>query len=221
MSFKDWVDVVTQIILVILGFGVFWQIKVAKDGLRTSCAREAAAMSVKLAKEFVEETIPQINIFFEKLDLKNFSFMPLAMKDFYMEEVRAFNLMHAKQFEATIGFFKANNDLRNDCIAILNSLEAFAMNFDKGVADEEVAFTALSQVYCNYVECFSPVLCSLRDPKSNFFTNVVSLYKLWSGKMVLKKLTLDKETIVDKFNEQLDKVKSDVKKMTPIGVVKK
>lgn len=82
----------------------------------------------------------------------------------------------------------------NPAIKALNGMEAFAVYFVKGAADETVAFPSAGKVFCDYVEALAPILVALIEKGKNEylisgpFENVVSLYKLWSVRVKRGKL---------------------------------
>jgi len=224
MSTKDQFDIITQIIFIILGFMVFWQIKIAKNDLRTKCKREACAISVELAKRFAEEIIPAISKFYTKVRDAKYELKPLSLKTFQKEEIDRLGHPAKKLYDEGVAFFESNPKLRSECIKILNSFEALSMNFIKRVADEDAAFTALHQVYCHFTERAFPVLCVLRDDKnSRFYENTLSLHKIWSNKMKIRGLELQRKSIEEQMNGKAKEIDSinysiDKEKITPIGV---
>lgn len=214
-NFKNGFDIFSQVAFLILGSMVFWQIRIAKKDLQIRSKRESGAVSTELANRFATEIIPEISEIHLKAKSKNHELKSLPLKNFYAEEYGRLKHQDKQVYDEGINFFKANADLSKDCTMILNSFEAFAMNFIKRIADEEVVFTALAQVYCNFVEKSFPILCATREEKKlNLYENTVALYKIWSKKIDKEKEKLSKGTNI---NEQGTNINEQLALLIPMG----
>jgi hypothetical protein len=86
-------------------------------------------------------------------------------------------------------------------IEILNEMEAFAVYFIKGAADETAAFPSTGKVFCASLETLAPILVVLRerakadDLSTGHFENAVGLYKLWFGRVQRDKLERDAKAL--------------------------
>jgi hypothetical protein len=222
MSFKEYVEIVSNIaqpLLVVLGCFVFAQIKLAKDDLRTRSKREAATAAAELAERYRKEILTAQSEYYKLVRSKNFSVTginleSLSIKDFYTEEVQDLSTEHKQYNNDLLAFFQSNRDAFNACQDVLNSLESFAINFTKGIADQEIVFTAISKSYCQFVERSFPMLCFLRHKDQfNFYENVVELYCEWSNMIKATGLTFKKNSI----NGELDKINTGKRLNAPIG----
>ena len=100
------------------------------------------------------------------------------------------------------------------CIEFTNNLEAFAMAFNKGLADESVVYESVARSYCDIVEELYLYYCMQRSDKhSGEYDNTISLYKKWRKRLQLPVLREAKKEI----DEQLDDVSEEDLIMTPIG----
>ena len=66
---------------------------------------------------------------------------------------------------------------------VLNRLEWFSMNFTSGLADEEVVYQSLHQVYLNSIKLFHFEI-SIRNKngaKDKYYCNIIELYNDWAG----------------------------------------
>lgn len=95
------------------------------------------------------------------------------------------------------------NKVKGDhLMSLLNEMEAFAIYFAKGAADEKVAFSAIGPVYCADVRNYAPLLVDFRR-KSNEglaigpFDNLISLYKIWSSRTRQTSLRAKAQLAVD------------------------
>ena len=87
------------------------------------------------------------------------------------------------------------------------------MNFVKGVADEDVVFSAFYQTYCKFIEKNFAIFCILRHKdKYNFYENTIDLYKIWSSRAKAQGLSIQQKSIM----LQLESINGG-KKITPIG----
>ena len=99
-----------------------------------------------------------------------------------------------------------NHDLRGECINILNNFEAIAINFTKGIADEQSLFTALAQPYCFFVRNNYAIICFYRKTKEDlFYTNTIDLYKVWSNRIIMKGLSLQSKGLKERLAEYSNK----------------
>lgn len=74
-----------------------------------------------------------------------------------------------------------------DTMGFLNGLEAFAIYFAKGAADEQVAYSAVGPLFCDWVESLAPLIIDLRagqhpSTTSGPFQNTVALYQTWAAR---------------------------------------
>jgi len=186
-NLNNWFDILgnfSQFLLVILGCFVLKQIQIAKNDLKIRCTRESVLRSVELSDMFAREIIPEISKFQRGTIDSN--------------------------YKLDIAFLNKNHELNKRCISILNSFEALSINFTKGVADESSVFTALSQVYCEFIRENSSFICFLRGKKLNIFTNMIELYKVWSNRISANGLLLQDKRIQERlaeFNNGNDKIK--------------
>ena len=204
---------VSQVALAILAGCALRQITVAKNDIKIRSQREARLLSMELGEKFAKEIVPAMNDYYNKIISKGFKFIQVGMDNFYKEDVEKFSPEERNIFELNVNFFKANKDLLDLSMHVLNLLEAFSMNFIQRVADEEAIFTAASQTYCDFVEKNFAVLCVLRNKdKYNYYENTVALYQVWSSRIKKKGLSIQHEGIM----VQLNKI-SNHNKITPIG----
>lgn len=227
MLFTDWSNVIgnfAEVILMVFGGMVFYQIKIAKDDLQTRCKRESAVASVELAGKFGKELIPLINRYYAKASSQGYILKKLSLKTFCIEEIQSLTPSEKQSYNESLDYFRTHPDFYKDCIEILNWLEVFSMHFTKGVANEDTLFTAAAQTYCKFVEDSFSILCYMRNKNTvNLFENTIELYNLWFAKMELNGLSLKKNGILEelqKINGGIIKKEVDSKIMLPIGVKK-
>jgi hypothetical protein len=75
-----------------------------------------------------------------------------------------------------------------DIVALLNSVEAFAIPFAAGVADEEVGFQETAVAYCALVEQQIGMVFLLRYRVGTRFESLVKVYDRWKSRLVAQDL---------------------------------
>ncbi len=81
----------------------------------------------------------------------------------YIDKDKAFSFIYSTIFE------------------ILNKLETMAMCFMADIAEEDIVYQSLHQVFFSYVEANYILICILNSNggKDKYYTNIIGLYKLW------------------------------------------
>jgi len=75
----------------------------------------------------------------------------------------------------------------NDIVACLNSLEAFAIPFAAGVADDEVGFQETAGTFCQIVEQLIGMVIVLRRTGARY-ESTVKVYDRWKSRLVAQDL---------------------------------
>jgi hypothetical protein len=154
--------------------------------------REATALAILQAEKFADIIIPAIEDLQRKIrETKkadgtptHFILRPIALNIFCSEEMKDQNYKIQEYYDEAIIFLEEQTEIRKDFTRILNRLEAFAMHFSHGSADEETVFSALSAVYCDFIEKAAVHLCSARDGNNTYvYGNTVNLYRSWRSRM--------------------------------------
>ena len=167
------------------------QLKIAKDDILIRSRREAVALAADRCERFAAT-----------VEILKPGFVGLLGP---VTKYPTWNLVNVRVQESSIGDSdKAKDWVKQVCgtpkmgnaLQILNTLEAFAIYFHSGAADEKTAFPVTSAVFCGYVECLFPILVSLRKGTENVhsgqFQNVVGLYERWAARR--KSISVDEQT---------------------------
>jgi hypothetical protein len=87
--------------------------------------------------------------------------------------------------EAAIAWWKAVPfDVQNDCISLLNALEAWAMYFTNALADEQIACGPCAPQYCSIVVQLYGYLLQVRtEQESGKFPNAIKLFRVWMPRL--------------------------------------
>jgi hypothetical protein len=82
---------------------------------------------------------------------------------------------------------------------VLNAMEAFALFFTQGVANEKAAFSAVGETFCNQVRKLAAALSMVNAGKDSY-RNLTELFFLWNDRLEAQKLSLEKDQISKKLN---------------------
>jgi glycine cleavage system pyridoxal-binding protein P len=87
-------------------------------------------------------------------------------------------------------------EVRVQIIDVLNMLETWAMVFNSGIADMEVAYQPTSDMFCRAVVQAYPMVIYVRATRaSDLFTNVEKLYLSWNGRKTAQELARQVHTL--------------------------
>ena len=91
---------------------------------------------------------------------------------------------------------KLDYDIKEMYFKNLNKLEYIAMNFVSDIADDEIVYNSLHQLFFSYVELNYFYIAALNSngKKDKFYMNIIELYKKWKNKYI-KDLIAEKNKI--------------------------
>jgi hypothetical protein len=97
-----------------------------------------------------------------------------------------------------------------------NLIEASAMRFIDGVADEQKAFMPLSSTFCHFVERTYYFYCSMRnkDDQLNRWAYTLKLYRVWSQRRIKFELDAKQQSLA----EALTAATKNATPVLPIGL---
>jgi hypothetical protein len=190
--------VATLGLMIIALFGL-QQLSIAKHDLHVRIMREAKSVAIaqceRVAKEIIPATMKYLELFAaSNIPLFDFGTTPL---DFKITD--AVFLERVKKWVGRIP-----QATQEQGVAVLNALEAWAMNFTQRIADSEVAFTPTSDIFCKTVVNLYPFLILLRaDNDPTLFSNVEELYRDWQGRKHASALKEQEKALA----EQLERIR--------------
>ena len=109
--------------------------------------------------------------------------------------------MYRLQYNTDLPFFMGSmfNDIYLLFTDNLNRLEYFSMNFIADIADDNIVYYSLHQVFLSYVEiCYFHIAeMNSKGAKDKYYTNMIELYKKWKKRYLeaVEKENKAKETI--------------------------
>lgn len=194
-------------ILTLLAIAGVIQLFITRKTLIINSKRDAANLAAQQIKDYSVRIIP-------KMTKYDFSLIKEKIEKTKIE-IGDFNVEYLVQ---KLGAKKVS-EVRNERLKflvlwldVLNSMEAFATYFTKGVADEEIAFSSIGRTYCYSVENYFFEIADCRNLKDdNSFQNIIDLYKIWKERLKKIQLTKEQEELMLKLH-QVNETKID-----PIG----
>lgn len=193
------VTAVSTLGLVFVAIFGLQQLRLAKHDLRIRSQREARSVAIAQCERFAKEIIPANAEYLEafaKLNIPIFDFQKAPLN------FQTTDAGFLKRAQVWVGGIPP--ETQSKCIAVLNMLETWAMNFNQRIADSEAAYRPASDVFCRTVVQLYPFLILLRasnDPE--LFSNIEELFADWQGRKRGRVLE-DQERVL---TEQLSRIR--------------
>lgn len=193
-------------VLAIFGALVIVQLRLTKKAIITNSKREAANLAANQIEIYNNQIIPLLNKLYFFTKEKELSDVNVKIGEFnctYLIKVLGkdeYKKLNKERIIIGIPFLR-----------VVNALEAFSMYFTKGVADEDIAFSAVGRTYCHSIEgMFFDIASCIKEDDSSF-QNMIELYQLWNDRLAKQKLTSEKIALMNKLDSINDN------KIQPIG----
>ena len=194
-------------ILALLATAGVIQLFITRKTLIVNSKRDAANLAAQQIRDYSERIIP-------KMTKYDFSLIKEKIEDPKIE-IGDFSVEYLNQKLGVTTVTKIRHERLKYLslwLDILNSMEAFATYFTKGVADEEIAFSSIGRTYCYSVENYFFEISDCRNLKDDYsFQNIIDLYKIWNERLKKIKLTKEQKELMHKLH-QVNETKID-----PIG----
>ncbi len=214
---------IAESIIAVCAVVALWQIKIAKEDIRTRSKREAVSLAINQVEYFRSEVIKNFNqiiIEFGNLSPTKESHLfnsKLNLEDFTLEEINK-----NKHVDKFINKFKyiSSIDFFNRLLDIANEIEYFSLAFTSKAADENVAFNPTADIFCQFIEEHYEIYCNFRK-EGNYrsYASTISLYKIWKSRIMKNRLDFKKEVYSNELREDLNKInKENLKSILPLGI---
>jgi hypothetical protein len=157
--------------------------------------------------QYQKHIIPLINVLdaaIEKHEIILFKKAEIDIKD---GDIRVRHKLSKEEFSTEI---KKIASIVKETVAVYNALEAFAVFFIAGVADEKIAFSSVGETYCWSVRKYLPDIVLLTG-YGNYYKNMISLFLLWNSRLERQALLKAKNKIEDRIQSVSNKF------ITPVG----
>ncbi len=179
-----------------------WQIKVTKDTARTNAKRNALSLAAQQCDHYQKYIIPLQNTLDATIEAKSITYLKQSEVIIDGNRIRV-KKSYPKDIKDQL------NNIGLDLLAVLNSMEAFAMFFTTGSADERIAFSSVGSTFCRVARDLLPEIVPYVD--SGHFRNLYQLFLMWNSRIESKKLLHEKEELEQKLR------KVDKKFIEPVG----
>jgi len=177
----------------------------AKDDIAVRSLREAVVLAAQRCQWFAEDHIPRYQAHLKQFTERGIGIHEWALTDTKFTEA---SLADPEAAQRWIEQINSERPTLVAAISIVNDLEAFAIYFSRGAADEETAYPVVGAVFCSELECFAPFVIELRRTKvrgvaAGVFENAIKLYEAWHLRLRQKQL----EAQASAINLQLANIK--------------
>jgi hypothetical protein len=171
-------------------------VTVAREDIRIRSQREAVELAADRCEKFAEYTLPQVNVHLDAVKNQAIQFKRWGITESTFDDTAYTQRQDVRVWMTSVD---KNTDTTNHILKALN-LEAFAIYFARGAADEGVAYPVVGPIFCVWVEQLAPHLIAMRTHTaqgvtSGAYQNTVELYKVWSARSRRTELEKDKSKI--------------------------
>ena len=192
-----------EILYFIAGIGLFFvasialqQIWIAKTDIKTRIYREAAKEAAVQITHWADVIIPSMNKLISYQNKIPFQRLSCSMERFDMEELDSQDSKARSHQQKAVDLLMKDSEFGDLTLDAVNLVEASAVYFCTGVADEEMAFMPLSAVFCDFVERTFFFYCSMRKQDHlNRWDYTVKLYRVWSQRRIKHDLDAQHNTL--------------------------
>ncbi|SRR6266481_345601 len=176
------------ITLAYLAYRGLAQIKLTKDVAATNAKREAFKLAVEQCRFFAEQVVPARTDLIDVAMNNGIPFvLPTSCKIVQNEIIEI--ITPGRDIVAD------GIKLDRQLVLYMNRLEAFAMAFTSGVADDMVAYRSTAQTFCLTVPEIVPFIDWFRKNGRGRYECTIELLELWSGRLKSEALTIQKQQI--------------------------
>jgi hypothetical protein len=162
------------------------QIKIAKADIRIRSRREAATLAALQHEKWAEKIIPMIFALDGSLHSHGIS----TLEGQFEGSIAPFNSSKLETKESQEWLEKCES-VMYEAVDLLNAMDAIAVYFASGLADEELAFHSMGLTFCNEVEGLHLLITSMQIDQPRAYSALISLYNIW--KVRINKLHLESQ----------------------------
>lgn len=163
-----------------IAIAAFWaleQIRLTKQIARTNARRESVKLAADLCTYYAETVVPKMTLAVEEHNASSLGYLSVTAQPSFV--IKDGEILNTKFNTAKL----AEGPSHKAGIACVNVLEAFAIPFAAGVADEDIGYRETGISFCRAVTTFMPLMFQLRTTNSGRFESAVRLYEIWNGRL--------------------------------------
>lgn len=208
-EFKDYLEIayfISGIIVAVAALVALYQIKIAKDTLKTQSKRDALSLTASQCSHYSSNIIELQNKLYNKRVSSKCSFFDSTnwIVDTEGDDVIIQQVCKELPSEDEIDLVSI------ELLDVINAMESFSIYFTSKVADESVAYRSVGNTFISTTEIYMPWIISFYRFDGRF-SSIVYLYVLWKNR---KKQEILKSTM-EHLKSELSK--NIVKTEKPIG----
>lgn len=189
----EWLNYLSGIaVAIIAGIGLR-QLTIAKETARTNSKREAFRLAADQCAFYLQHIIPLQNELDKQIEEKKVQFFEKAKITIDEQGIRMESTATKEDFEALIVIAESS-------LPVYNAMEAFALFFTSGVADERAAFSTVGTTFCHSVRGYLPDLM-VSGGGDNYCKNLLRLFYMWNSRIEAQKLAKERESIDAKMGK--------------------
>lgn len=150
------------------------QLKITRDIARTNAQREALKFAAERCQYFAENTVSAYATLRQEY---------VRLKLTFLSRPLTWRVQKGEILDCNVDTNLLDRETPQVDEAImryLNSLEAFAIPFAAGVADDDLGFQETALGFCNLVKEIMPVLFQMRRKRIARYESTVKLFELWN-----------------------------------------
>lgn len=197
-------------LLVVAGFFVIQQIKLAKDINRNNSLRESYKLSAEQCGIFAEKIMPLMKQFEEIIEKEKIEYFTKSVVKIDGYKVSIQSCKEMPEYKRMEIYLPLLED-------ILNKMESFALYFDTRIANEKTAYLTLGEIYCGFIERYFALIFPLCRNSSKA---LLGLFFLWRQRKASMEMDRKREELQKEIKD-LELRKQDVdensKGFNPIG----
>lgn len=183
-----------------------YQLVLTKRAIKTSSLRQSGTLSANQIEIYFNKIIPLIDTFSNATEGQPKLPTP-KVEEFNREYIK--KVISKEDLQNAVIILSKNSA---SWLRVINSLEAMSVYFVKGIADEEIGFASIGNLFVDYIESKYVLFAVLRDDKKScYFRNTIELYKLWKDRLEKDQLIMEKKDLENKIKSIKDN------KINPIG----
>jgi hypothetical protein len=177
------------VIAVLAAIGL-WHIKVTKDSTRIAARRQALALAAEQCERYQRTIVPLQNTLDNAIAGKGITFLARAEVTVEANRVRV-------KFNNPNEFYDQMMEIATEMLPVVNSMEAFAVYFMSGAADEKVAYSCVGASFCYYTKKVLAQIAPFHD--TGHFHNLLRLFLLWNARSECEKLLRERQLVEEKL----------------------
>jgi hypothetical protein len=168
-----------------IAIAAFWglkQLTISKKIANTSATREAIKLAAEQCRYFGENAVPLWSKLLSEYKRLNLTFLSTPPQ-FQLQNGEVTN----HNFDTRVLDAEVPK-IGDPLVAYLNCLEAFAIPFAAGVADEALGFQETARAFCQGAQLLMPGIFYLRRTNAARYESTVKVFVLWNTRLAAQVL---------------------------------